>query len=105
MRLFGLVFLEIVTAKSGQSQVELRHGDSAKNRRAWAASGLRTPVNNIEYFSPKLREARSRLYRRRSLQVNTRWKALAAIYTMHSFAPFFNLKISAKNRQHFFAIE
>ena len=24
---------------------------------------------------------------------------------MHSFAPFFNLKISAKNRQHFFAIE
>ena len=39
------------------------------------------------------------------LQVNTRWKALAEIYTMHSFAPFFNLKISAKNRQHFFAIE
>ena len=33
------------------------------------------------------------------------WKALAEIYTMHSFAPFFNLKISAKNRQHFFAIE
>jgi len=24
---------------------------------------------------------------------------------MHSFAPFFNLKISAKNRQHLFAIE
>ena len=24
---------------------------------------------------------------------------------MHSFPPFFNLKISAKNRQHFFAIE
>ena len=34
-----------------------------------------------------------------------RWKALAEIYRMHSFAPFFNLKISAKNRQHFFAIE
>ena len=49
--------------------------------------------------------ARSRLYRRRFLQVNTRWKALAEIYTMHSFAPFFNLKMSAKNRQHFFAIE
>ena len=30
-------------------------------------------------------------------------KALAEIYTMHSFAPFFNLKVSAKNRQHFFA--
>ena len=41
------------------------------------------------------------------LQVNTRWnwKALAEIYTMHSFAPFFNLKISAKNHQHFFANE
>ena len=31
--------------------------------------------------------ARSRLYRRRFLQVNTRWKALAEIHTMHSFAP------------------
>ena len=46
---------------------------------------------NIELnFSPKLRGARSRLYRRRFLQVNTRWKALAEIYTMHSFAPFWN---------------
>merc|ERR1712078_607588 len=34
--------------------------------------------------------ARSRLYRSRFLQVNTRWKALAEIYTMHSFAPFWN---------------
>ena len=56
-------------------------------------------------FSPKHRGARSRLYRRRFLQVNTGWKALAEIYTKHSFAPFFKLKISAKNRQHFFAIE
>ena len=58
-------------------------------------------MKNEFEFSPKLRGARSRLYRRRFLQVNTRWKALAEIYTMHSFAPFFNLKISAKNRQHF----
>ena len=36
----------------------------------------------------KLYRARSRLYRRRFLQVNMRWKALAEIYTMHSFAPF-----------------
>ena len=43
--------------------------------------------------------------RSQNLQVNTRWKALAEIYTMHSFAPFFKLKISAKNGQHFFAIE
>ena len=30
--------------------------------------------------------ARSRLYRNELLQVNMRWKALAEIYTMHSFA-------------------
>ena len=30
--------------------------------------------------------ARSRLYRNEILQVNMRWKALAEIYTMHSFA-------------------
>ena len=34
----------------------------------------------------KIKSARSRLYRRRFLQVNTRWKALAEIYTMHSYA-------------------
>ena len=32
-------------------------------------------------------------------------KALAEIYTMHSFAPFFNLNFFVKNRQNFFAIE
>ena len=31
--------------------------------------------------------ARSRLYQSEFLQVNTRWKALAEVYTMHSFAP------------------
>ena len=38
-------------------------------------------------------------HRRRFLQVNTRWKALAEIYTMHSFAPFWNLNFFVKNRQ------
>ena len=38
----------------------------------------------------KIKSARSRLYRSRFLQVNTRWKALAEIYTMHSFAPLWN---------------
>ena len=71
--------------------------------RRWTS--VRSEVNIELNFPPKLRGARSRLYRRRFLQVNTRWKALAEIYTMHSFAPFFKLKISAKNRQHFFAIE
>ena len=63
-----------------------------------------TNENWVGFFS-KLRGARSRLYRRRFHEVNTRWKALAEIYTTYSFAPFFKLKISAKNRQHFFAIE
>ena len=40
--------------------------------------------------------ARSRLYRSQILQVNIRWKALAEIYTMHSFAPFSNLNFSVK---------
>ena len=50
----------------------------------------------------KLYRARSRLYRSQILQVNMRWnmrwKALAEIYTMHSFAPFSMLKIFVKNR-------
>ena len=46
------------------------------------ASLLRSEVNSELNFPPKLRGARSRLYRRRFLQVNTRWKALAEIYTM-----------------------
>ena len=51
---------------------------------------LMSEVNIELNFPPKLGGARSRLYRRRFLQVNTRWKALAEIYTMHSFAPFWN---------------
>ena len=66
---------------------------------------LRSEVNIELNFPPKLRGARSRLYRRRFLQVNTRWKVLAEIYTMHSFAPFSNLNFFVKNRQNFFAIE
>ena len=69
------------------------------------AAELRSEVNIELNFPPKLRGARSRLYRRRFLQVNTRWKALAEIYTMHSFAPFSNLNFFVKNRQNVFAIE
>ena len=36
--------------------------------------------------------------RKYSLELATRWKALAEIYTMHSFAPLSNLKIFVKNR-------
>ena len=40
-----------------------------------------------------LRVTRSRLYRRRILQVNTLVKALAEIYTLHTFAPVSDLKM------------
>ena len=46
--------------------------------------------------SGKLYRARSRLYRGQSLQVNMRLKALAEIYTMHSFAQLCTLKILPK---------
>ena len=38
----------------------------------------------------ELQTARYRLYRSQILQQNMRWKALAEIYTMHSFAPVWN---------------
>ena len=42
---------------------------------------LRRRMNNELNFPPNFaREVRSRLYRRRFLQVNTRWKALGEIY-------------------------
>ena len=84
-------------------------GNSGRASRGRTAASawlrLRSEVNIELNFPPKLRGARSRLYRRRFLQVNTRWKALAEIYTMHSFAPFSNLNFFVKNRQNFFAIE
>ena len=48
-----------------------------------------------------LLEARSRLYRSQILQVNMRWKALAEIYTMHSFAPFSSLNFFVKLLRNF----
>ena len=44
----------------------------------------------------ELQTARYRLYRSQILQQNMRWKALAEIYTMHSFAPVSNLNIFVK---------
>ena len=40
--------------------------------------------------------ARFQLYWNQILQENTRWKALAEIYTMHAFAPFSDLEIFVK---------
>ena len=44
-----------------------------------------------EEWHTRLTTPRSRLYRSQMLQENMRWKALAEIYTFHSFAPFSKL--------------
>ena len=95
--------------KGGIVQCDPRraNGESAFSRFAPEAARLylgmsTSPKSPHEpYLYRKLVGARFRLYRSQMLQVNTLWKALAEIYTMHSFAPFFTLEISAKNRQHF----
>ena len=51
--------------------------------------------------SAGLYRARSRLYRSQILQENMRLKALAEIYTMHSFAQLCNLNFLSKICQHF----
>ena len=60
----------------------------------WAAN-KRFEILKFKFKFPRARtfelyRARSRLYRSHILEVNTRWKALAEIYTMHSFAPLWN---------------
>ena len=64
--------------------------DEGRRRR-----GRRRPLHESE-GSGKLDRARSRLYRSQILQVNMRWKALAEIYTMHSFAQLCNLNFLSK---------
>ena len=62
-------------------------------KKVWAAN-KRFKILKFKFKFPiaartfELFRARSRLYRSQILQVNPRWKALAEIYTMHSFAPF-----------------
>ena len=61
---------------------------------------------NIEFIFPlKLGEARSRLYRRRFLQVNTHFSALFEIYKISIPSHRSNLENSVKNRHQFFEIE
>ena len=71
----------------------------ASRRRAPVSSRCRTAAGcarhlanwaNFQNIFANFWRARSRLYRNQILQENMRWKALAEIYTMHSFAPFWN---------------
>ena len=52
-----------------------------------SAASARRDLGSRALLSSKLLGARFPLYRSQILQENTRWKALAEIYTMHSFAP------------------
>ena len=54
---------------------------------------VRIGLNNLFMFS-KLREARSRLYRRQILRVNIRWKALDEIYKIYMLLHRSDLNIS-----------
>ena len=57
--------------------------------------------SNFWRFFGKLWEARSRLYRNESLQVNSRWKALDEIYKIYKLLHRSASKNSAKFRQTF----
>ena len=63
----------------------------------WAAN-RRFEISKFKFKFPRSRtfelyRARSRLYRSRILKVNMHLKALAEIYTMHSFAQLCNLNL------------
>ena len=72
-----------------------RHLSKEEAKASWAANE-RFEISKFKFKFPRARtyelnRARSRLYRSQILQANTRWKALAEICTMHSFAPFSKL--------------
>ena len=60
---------------------------------------LRREVNIELNFPPKLRGARSRLYRRQILQVNIRWKALDESFKIYMLLHRSDLNISESFRQ------
>ena len=93
MRSVMLAMLRVLTVAAGAAKWE-------------TLSGLQIRGSKFRSSSSKFRElelqnfrARSRLYRSQILQVNTCWKALPEIYTMHSFAPFSNSDSSRRQRR------
>ena len=78
-----------------------RQGDRKAARKRFEISKLKFKFPRARTY--ELIKAKFRLYRSQLLQVNTSRKALAEIYTMHSFAPFWNRSLISilfiKNRQ------
>ena len=67
----------------------------------WVANKM-FEISKFKFQFPRARtyeliRARSRRYRSQIWQVNTRWKALAEIYTKHSFSPFSMLNFMFEN--------
>ena len=62
-------------------------------------------IRVLEASDLDLRVARSRLYRRRFLQVDTPVEALAEIYTIHTFAQISDIKISIKIASYFLLLQ
>ena len=78
-----------------------RRRSSLWRRGRWSSAYDGSNFSNSWRFFGKLWEARSRLYRNESLQVNSRWKALDEIYKIHKPLHRSELKNSAKFRQTF----
>ena len=110
LRGYASAYISFIQAscKETQFRTEFRSHPSNLDRNRIVFKRKHTPL--VMFWSTwgicarragKLYKARSRLYRSQILQIHTRWKALAEIYTMHSFAPFSILNFFVKNR-HFF---
>ena len=87
-----------VEAFSTEPELEKKRRSPQKTRRSASENRLHQRTVRDTWaictrIAGKLYKARSRLYRSQILQVNTRWKALAEIYTMHPFTPFSYLNV------------
>ena len=91
-----LVMPDVIVQKmnSWHHKIEVQgEGSRQSNSRGIRNWKLKGKLNH----SRKIKSPRYRLYRSQILQENMRWKALAEIYTMHSFAPFSKFNFLCKN--------
>ena len=91
--------------KPSFGRLEKKHSLQAARRRPSRTNGctyvFSNCLSNFWLVFSKLWEARSRLYRNESLQVNSRWKALDEIYKIYKLLHRSAFKNSAKFRQTF----
>ena len=98
----------VLSPRSGRVRIGPSPVPERLKRSAGATRPSATFEDRIEYWiesPPKFGEARSRLYRRRFLQVNTHFSALFEIYKISIPSHRSNLENSVKNRHQFCEIE